>query len=257
MNAIGQHATQELQGRAKDLHGNVKGIEEQEKGLEAGVKGLRKERERLEKVVAEGGRVVKELGNVQNWAEVLERDFLVGDTFSFLGTLGGCGIIRALGLTLSRAAEMMLFTNGFTDLRVLRRFLVRQSDLRMEVANLRVRGRVIREVSRGMMIGEDQNKKACRQRKTGKVLLHSGLRTEKEMFLCMILGTRMRLLTRERGKRGRNLWKLGEKIPRCRRIIKVLGYRLLLLLLDLLLLLGQSQVGVTVCIRRIRRQAEV
>ena len=43
--------------------------------------GLRRENERLNKVVVEGGRKVKELGNVQNWAEMLERDFLVlGET---------------------------------------------------------------------------------------------------------------------------------------------------------------------------------
>lgn len=36
-----------------------------------------KEGDKLEKVVREGQRKVKELGNVQNWAEVLERDFLV------------------------------------------------------------------------------------------------------------------------------------------------------------------------------------
>lgn len=36
---------------------------------------LGKEGDKLEKVVREGQRKVKELGNVQNWAEVLERDF--------------------------------------------------------------------------------------------------------------------------------------------------------------------------------------
>jgi hypothetical protein len=38
---------------------------------------LRKENEKLGKMASEGSRKVKELGNVQNWAEMLERDFLV------------------------------------------------------------------------------------------------------------------------------------------------------------------------------------
>ncbi|EPE30573.1 hypothetical protein GLAREA_03540 [Glarea lozoyensis ATCC 20868] len=81
MTSIGQTATHEMQARAVDLHGNTKVIEKQEKMLATGVKGLAKEREKLDKVVKEGARVVKELGNVQNWAEVLERDFLVlGET---------------------------------------------------------------------------------------------------------------------------------------------------------------------------------
>lgn len=42
---------------------------------------LRKEGDKLKKVADEGMRRVKELGNVQNWAEMLERDFLVlGET---------------------------------------------------------------------------------------------------------------------------------------------------------------------------------
>lgn len=39
--------------------------------------GLRKETDKLKKVADEGTRKVKELGNVQNWAEMLERDFLL------------------------------------------------------------------------------------------------------------------------------------------------------------------------------------
>lgn len=38
---------------------------------------MRKENDKLGKVAAEGSRKIKELGNVQNWAEMLERDFLV------------------------------------------------------------------------------------------------------------------------------------------------------------------------------------
>lgn len=81
MNSVGQSATASIQERAHTLHGNSQQLGKQEKELAKATEGLRKESMRLEKVVKEGGRRVKELGNVQNWAEVLERDFLVlGET---------------------------------------------------------------------------------------------------------------------------------------------------------------------------------
>lgn len=49
----------------------------QENELKKEIGKLGKGGDKLEKVVREGQRKVKELGNVQNWAEVLERDFLV------------------------------------------------------------------------------------------------------------------------------------------------------------------------------------
>lgn len=62
---------------------------------------LRKEDEKLMKVLNEGSRKVKELGDVQNWAERLERDFLVveetmrlvneGDSDSGSGSWSGSG----------------------------------------------------------------------------------------------------------------------------------------------------------------------
>jgi hypothetical protein len=56
-------------------------LEKQQKDVIRETAGLRKENEKLRKVAEEGQRKVKELGNVQNWAEMLERDFLVlGET---------------------------------------------------------------------------------------------------------------------------------------------------------------------------------
>ena len=46
---------------------------------------MRKETDKLKKVADEGAKRVKELGNVQNWAEMLERDFLVlGETMKLV-----------------------------------------------------------------------------------------------------------------------------------------------------------------------------
>ncbi|KAI0102464.1 hypothetical protein GGR51DRAFT_291414 [Nemania sp. FL0031] len=67
----------ELQSRASNLHANAAVISRQEQDVTKATEALRKENDKLAKVVKDAGRKIKELGNVQNWAEVLERDFLV------------------------------------------------------------------------------------------------------------------------------------------------------------------------------------
>lgn len=59
------------------LHANAAALSKQEKDVIRGTEGLRKENDKLEKLARDTERKVKEIGNVQNWAEVLERDFLV------------------------------------------------------------------------------------------------------------------------------------------------------------------------------------
>ncbi|KAI1107405.1 hypothetical protein F4804DRAFT_297811 [Jackrogersella minutella] len=67
----------ELQSRASLLHSNAAALTRQEKDVIRGTEALRKENDKLEKLARDTERKIKELGNVQNWAEVLERDFLV------------------------------------------------------------------------------------------------------------------------------------------------------------------------------------
>ncbi|KAI0194889.1 hypothetical protein EV127DRAFT_313927, partial [Xylaria flabelliformis] len=67
----------ELQSRASVLHANAAVISRQEQDVTRATEALRKENDKLAKVAKDAGRKIKELGNVQNWAEVLERDFLV------------------------------------------------------------------------------------------------------------------------------------------------------------------------------------
>jgi hypothetical protein len=74
---IGSSLDSSLRSRAQNLHDNSKQLEKQQKDVVKATEGLRKETEKLKKVADEGMRKVKELGNVQNWAEMLERDFLV------------------------------------------------------------------------------------------------------------------------------------------------------------------------------------
>jgi hypothetical protein len=67
----------ELTSRASLLHSNAAALAKQEKDVMKGTEALRKETAKLAKVAKDAERKVKEAGNVQNWAEVLERDFLV------------------------------------------------------------------------------------------------------------------------------------------------------------------------------------
>lgn len=77
MASIGNTLDHELQTRASLLHANQAAIEKQERDVERALADLRREDDKLLKVLDKGSRQVKELGDVQNWAERLERDFLV------------------------------------------------------------------------------------------------------------------------------------------------------------------------------------
>ncbi|ROT43742.1 hypothetical protein SODALDRAFT_355966 [Sodiomyces alkalinus F11] len=67
----------ELQTRARTLHGNAAAITRQERDVGRATAALRVENDKLARWSADAARRVKELGSVQNWAEVLEREFLV------------------------------------------------------------------------------------------------------------------------------------------------------------------------------------
>lgn len=77
MHNIGARLDADLQSRASTLHTNARALDKQEAQLATATAGLRKETAKLTRVAADAQRRVKELGNVQNWAEVLEREFLV------------------------------------------------------------------------------------------------------------------------------------------------------------------------------------
>lgn len=66
-----------MSSRAAELHANAAALRKQERDLDGATRGLRAETDKLEKVLSEFDAQVKEFGDVQNWAEVLERDFLV------------------------------------------------------------------------------------------------------------------------------------------------------------------------------------
>ncbi|KAB5586086.1 hypothetical protein GE09DRAFT_52823 [Coniochaeta sp. 2T2.1] len=74
--SIGNMLDSSLRDRASVLHSNAAAIAKQERDVAKATDGLRKENEKLAKVARDAAKGVKELGNVQNWAEVLESDFL-------------------------------------------------------------------------------------------------------------------------------------------------------------------------------------
>ncbi|QPG97931.1 hypothetical protein C2857_007051 [Epichloe festucae Fl1] len=75
--SMGNLLDSELQSRAGILHENAAALDRQERDVLRATEGLRREREKLAREAGGAARKVKELGNVQNWAEVLERGFLV------------------------------------------------------------------------------------------------------------------------------------------------------------------------------------
>ncbi|AEO61477.1 hypothetical protein MYCTH_2113390 [Thermothelomyces thermophilus ATCC 42464] len=75
--SIGNLLDRELATRAAQLHANGAAIERQEREVERATAALRRENDRLGRLAETHARRVKEVGDVQNWAEMLERDFLI------------------------------------------------------------------------------------------------------------------------------------------------------------------------------------
>ncbi|KAL6919416.1 hypothetical protein ACHAPO_003845 [Fusarium lateritium] len=67
----------ELQWRASTLHSNAAVLNKQAQDVQRATDGLRRENVKLAREADAAAHKLKEIGNVQNWAEVLERDFLV------------------------------------------------------------------------------------------------------------------------------------------------------------------------------------
>lgn len=77
LNSAGQAYSSTLQSRAADLHANAVTLDKQQTQLGKESKGLAKESAKLEREVDKALKGMKDFGDVQNWAEMLERDFMV------------------------------------------------------------------------------------------------------------------------------------------------------------------------------------
>lgn len=77
LSSAGAACTSSLQTRAADLHANSAALDKQQVELAQARKGLASETAKLEKEVDKALKGMRDFGDVQNWAEMLERDFMV------------------------------------------------------------------------------------------------------------------------------------------------------------------------------------
>ena len=77
LTAIGNLHTSALETRVSDIHNNTIAISKQEDEIVKQTKRLADESKKHQKVADDAAGKLKELGDIQNWAEVLERDMLV------------------------------------------------------------------------------------------------------------------------------------------------------------------------------------
>lgn len=77
LQSVGSSYDADLATRARDLHTNSKAINKQEAELQKQTEKLRKENDKLEKLMNKGTKSLNEFGDVQNWAETIERELLV------------------------------------------------------------------------------------------------------------------------------------------------------------------------------------
>lgn len=77
LHSLGANYTSDLVDRAKNLHGNSEALRAQEEQLARTTADLHKQNNEWGKVADEARNGLKEIGDVQNWAEMIERDLLV------------------------------------------------------------------------------------------------------------------------------------------------------------------------------------
>ena len=77
LKAVGSNHETRLRERTKTLASNADALAAQEARLSADTEALARQNREWEGVADEAGRALKELGDLQNWAEVVEREFLV------------------------------------------------------------------------------------------------------------------------------------------------------------------------------------
>lgn len=75
--SVGASVDAEMRDRAKDLHANATAISKQEKLLADQTAALAKESVKWQKLADSSTKKLNEIGDLQNWAEMIERDLLV------------------------------------------------------------------------------------------------------------------------------------------------------------------------------------
>ncbi|KAI9680222.1 MAG: hypothetical protein M1829_001459 [Trizodia sp. TS-e1964] len=74
LSAVGHSIDAELRSRAINLHSNSRALSAQEASLAAQTAALAKQNAQWQKLADSGTSKLKEMGDIENWAEMIERD---------------------------------------------------------------------------------------------------------------------------------------------------------------------------------------
>lgn len=77
LNSVGSQGDAELQARVKDIHSSSTAVAKQEAEVTKQTDLLAKQTAQYQQIADESRGKLKEIGDVQNWAEMIERDLLV------------------------------------------------------------------------------------------------------------------------------------------------------------------------------------
>ncbi|KAK7544111.1 uncharacterized protein J3D65DRAFT_608567 [Phyllosticta citribraziliensis] len=77
LSSVGGSMDTKVRTRAADIHANAATIEKQEKELAKQTAALAKETAKWEKLAHQNVKKLNEMGDLQNWAEMIEHDLLV------------------------------------------------------------------------------------------------------------------------------------------------------------------------------------
>lgn len=77
LKSVGSNLDADLRSRATTLHDNASIIQKQEDELKETTNKISQDANELEKLVDYGSQALKEVGDLQNWAELMERDLLI------------------------------------------------------------------------------------------------------------------------------------------------------------------------------------
>ncbi|KAK3070212.1 hypothetical protein LTR53_010860 [Teratosphaeriaceae sp. CCFEE 6253] len=77
LSSAGSHYDTKYQRRATDLHSNAAAIRKQEAELRKNTAALAKESAQWQRELDKATKGLNEFGDLQNWAEMMERDFVV------------------------------------------------------------------------------------------------------------------------------------------------------------------------------------
>ncbi|MCJ1283466.1 hypothetical protein MMC26_002795 [Xylographa opegraphella] len=77
LHSVGAQGDAELQARAQDIHTSAAALARQEAGVAKQTDALAQQTAQYQQMADESRGKLKEIGDVQNWAEMIERDLLV------------------------------------------------------------------------------------------------------------------------------------------------------------------------------------